>query len=145
MATSPHSSTSAESWPPLWSIGLAAAIMLIVPFILYAIAPEGPLREGDTVFSTGRHQVPLVSALPYQGAGYESTCVIELRDPFVVIQRPTDRLESPFRVRVQGRTKVEFPFCPPDAQVIVRPHQVFQKPSLLSDLKDGLGDLLKRQ
>ncbi len=135
---------SAESWPPLWSIGLAAMIMLIVPFILYTIAPEGPLREGDTVFSTGRHRVPFVSALPYQGAGYERTCVIELRDPLVVVQRPSDLREGALRVRIQGRTKLEFPFCPPDTHVIVKPQQIFQKPNLLSDLKDSLADLFTR-
>src|SRR5881227_3819182 len=67
---------TAQSWPPLWSIGVAIAVMLIVPAILYSMAPEGPIREGDTVFGSGRHMVILAHPTDYQHAGYETTCVL---------------------------------------------------------------------
>ncbi len=138
------SNDTQESWPPLWSIGIAAAIMLIVPFILYAIAPEGPIREGDTVFGNGRHRVALVEPTRYQAAGYDGTCVVEFHDPLVVIKRPLDQPDVTLVVQVQGKTSLQFPFCPPQAEVLVKPHQVFQKPDLLSDLRDSLKELLGR-
>lgn len=35
MTAMPQRSKSSESWPPLWSIGLAVAVMLIVPLVLF--------------------------------------------------------------------------------------------------------------
>ncbi len=134
---------TAQSWPPLCSIGVAIAVMLVVPAILYSMAPEGPIREGDTVFGSGRHTVVLAHPTDYQRAGYENTCVLELRDPLLVMSRPADSQAGPFRAQVQGKTKLEFPFCPPQAEVILKPYHVFQKPSLLTDLKDSLSRLFK--
>ena len=134
---------TAQSWPPLWSIGVAIAVMLIVPAILYSMAPEGPIREGDTVFGSGRHTVVLAHPTDYQRAGYENTCVLEFRDPLLVMSRPAESPAGPFRAQVQGKTKLEFPFCPPQAEVILKPHHVFQKPNLLIDLKDSLRQLFR--
>jgi hypothetical protein len=39
--------------PPLWSIAAAAGVIILTPMLLYSLAPEGPIREGDTVFSSG--------------------------------------------------------------------------------------------
>lgn len=133
----------AQSWPPLWSIGLAVAAMLIVPALLYSMAPEGPIREGSTVFSSGRHTVILAHPTDYQHVGYENICVLEFRDPLLVISRPTENYTGPFRAQIQGKTKLEFPFCPPQAEVIVKPSHVFQKFNLLIDLKDSLQQLFK--
>lgn len=134
---------TAPSWPPLWSIGLAVAVMLIVPTILYSMAPAGPIREGDTVFGSGRHRVVLAHPTDYQRAGYENTCVLEFRDPLLVMSRPATSSAGPFRAQIQGKTKLEFPFCPPQAEVIVKPYHVFQKPNLLTDLKDSLTQIFK--
>lgn len=134
---------TSPSWPPLWSIGAAIAVLLIVPAILYSMAPAGPIREGDTVFGSGRHMVVLAHPTNYQGVGYESTCVLEFRDPLLVMSRPAESLAAPFRVQIQGKTKLEFPFCPPQAEVILRPYHVFQKMNLLTDLKDSLTPIFK--
>lgn len=134
---------TAQSWPPLWSIGLAIAVMLIVPAILYSMAPAGPIREGDTVFGSGRHIVVLAHPTDYQRAGYENTCVLEFRDPLLVMSRPAESPAGPFRAQIQGKTKLEFPFCPPQAEVILKPYHVFQKPNLLTDLKDSLTQIFK--
>jgi hypothetical protein len=134
---------TAQSWPPLWSIGVAIAVMLIVPAILYSMAPEGPIREGDTVFGSGRHMVVLAHPTDYERAGYENTCVLEFRDPLLVMSRPAEPSAAPFRAQIQGKTKLEFPFCPPQAEVILKPYQVFQKPNLLTDLKDSLIEIFR--
>lgn len=60
-----------ETGPPLWSIGLAAALMLIVPIVLHSIAPAGPIREGDTVFTDGSMKVPLARPLLYDTAKFD--------------------------------------------------------------------------
>ncbi len=141
MSPPDQSEQTDRSWPPLWSTGLAVAIMLIVPLLLYSIAPEGPIREGDTVFANGRHRVMLADPVPYRQAGYDRSCVIERRDPLVVLHRQTD---GAIHARVQGKTKLEFPFCPPQAEIVLASQQVFQKPDLLSDLKDSLVELFAR-
>jgi len=141
--TSDENKGTAQSWPPLWSIGLAMALMLVVPALLYSMAPEGPIREGSTVFGSGRHMVILAHPTDYQHAGYENTCVLEFRDPLLVISRPDENHAGPFRAQIQGKTKLEFPFCPPQAEVIVKPSHVFQKSDLLTDLKDSMRQLLK--
>ena len=132
-----------QSWPPLWSIGLAMAVMLIIPAILYSMAPEGSIREGSTVFGSGRHTVILAHPTNYQHAGYEATCVLEFRDPLLVISRPAGSHIGPFRAQVQGKTKLEFPFCPPQAEVILKPFHVFQKSDLMTDVKDSVKRLFK--
>jgi hypothetical protein len=119
------------------------AVMLIIPAILYSMAPEGSIREGRTVFGSGRHTVILAHPTNYQHAGYEATCVLEFRDPLFVISRPTDSHTGPFRAQVQGKTKLEFPFCPPQAEVILKPSHVFQKSNLVTDLKDSVKQLFK--
>ncbi|HJU05342.1 MAG TPA: hypothetical protein VJ692_09325 [Nitrospiraceae bacterium] len=134
-----HQREMTESWPPLWSIGLAVTFMLLVPIVLYSMAPSGPIREGDTVFATGRHTVGLVDLGRYEQAGYEQSCVIEHRDPLIIIRRPSDRPGSPLIAEVQGKTRIEFPFCPPNAKVLLRTHQVNPKPALLDDIKDRVG------
>lgn len=108
------------------------------------MAPPGPIREGDTVFASGRHTVKLVDWWRYEQAGYEQSCVVEPRDPMIIIRRPSDRPESSLVAEVQGKTKMEFPFCPPHAKVIVKPHEVILKSDFLSDIKDSLVRLFKR-
>jgi len=111
--------------------------------VLYLISPEGPIREGDTVFSTGRHTVVLAHPTEYERAGYEATCILELHDSLIVVHRPADHLDVPFRVQVQAKTALQFPFCPPQAEVFVKPSQVAQKPNVLADLKARLARVLR--
>jgi hypothetical protein len=100
------------------------------------MAPSGPIREGDTVFATGRHTVELLDWGRYEKAGYEQSCVIEHHDPLMIVRRPSNQSGRPVIAQVQGKTKMEFPFCPPHAKVLVRPHQVNQKPDLLTNITD---------
>jgi hypothetical protein len=71
--------------PPLWSIGLVVVLMLIVPFVLHSMAPAGPIREGDTIFTDGTLKVPLAHPLLYESTGFEGTCLLDHHDPLMVL------------------------------------------------------------
>jgi hypothetical protein len=130
--------------PPLWSIGLAAAVIVLTPMVLYSIAPDGPIREGDTVFSNGSHKVQLFQPDRYREIGYEVTCVLDPRDPLIVTHAPADRPDDDIIAQMQGKNMTEWPFCPPQAELIVKRQHITQQPSLFQDLADALHRLLKR-
>lgn len=129
--------------PPLWSIAAAAAVIILTPMLLFSVAPDGPIREGDTVFSTGAHKVALYRPDQHRQAGYDSTCLLDPKDPMIVIHAPAEGSDEEIIAQVQGKSTIEWPFCPPQAELLVKPHQVTQQPSLLQDLRDGIARLLK--
>ena len=129
----PEQDDRQEIGPPLWSIGLAAALMLVVPAILYSTAPPGPIREGDTIFADGAAKVLLAQPLLYKGSKFDGTCLLDPHDPLMVIQRPSDRLDGSILVKVQGKTTFEWPFCPPQAEVVLMRHQIVQKADVLPE------------
>lgn len=120
--------------PPFWSMGLVVLIMLIVPMLLYSLSPPGPIREGDTIFSEKSAKVPLAYPSLYDRANFDGTCLLDPQDPLMVLQRPSDRSDGFILAKVQGKTKVEWPFCPPQAEVVVAPNQIAQKLDLLAEL-----------
>src|SRR5574339_589155 len=95
-----------EIGPPLWSIGLIIALMLIVPIVMYSIAPPGPIRDGDTIFAEGAVKVPLIHPLLYEGANFKGTCMLDPHDPLMVVQRPSDRSDGSILAKVQGKTSI---------------------------------------
>jgi len=101
--------------------------MLIVPIVLYSIAPAGPIRQGDTVFTDGSMKVPFARPLLYDTAKFDGTCLLDSQDPLMVLQRPTDRQDGLILAKVQGKTTVEWPFCPPQAEVLLAEYQIMQK------------------
>jgi len=130
--------------PPLWSIAAAAAVILLTPMLLFSLAPDGPIRNGDTVFSTGAHKVPLFKPEQHRQAGYDSTCLLDPKDPMIVLHAPAEGSgEQEIIAQVQGKNRIEWPFCPPQAELIIKPHQVTQQPSLIKDLQDGITRLFK--
>jgi hypothetical protein len=124
-----------EAGPPLWSIGLAIVIMLGVPLLLYSMSPAGPIREGDTVFAQGEERVSLARPLLYGSAKFDDTCLLDPQDPLMVVQQPSERRDGTLLVKIQGKTKMEWPFCPPQAEVIVMVNQIAQKKDILSEAK----------
>ena len=122
-----------EIGPPLWSIGLIIALMLIVPIVLYSIAPPGPIRDGDTIFAEGGVKVPLIHPLLYEGANFNGTCLLDPHNPLMVVQRPSDRSDGSILAKVQGKTSIEWPFCPPQAEILLMQHQIAQRSDVLSD------------
>ena len=129
--------------PPLWSIALAAAVIVLTPMVLYSIAPDGPIRIGDTVFSNGSHKVPLFQPDRYRQVGYESTCVLDPKDPLIVTHSPAEGSDDEIIAQVQGKSTIEWPFCPPQAELLVKRHHITQQPNLLQDLTDGIRRLFK--
>ena len=129
--------------PPLWSIAAAAAVIILTPMMLFSLAPDGPIREGDTVFSTGAHKVPLFQPDQHRQAGYDSTCLLDPKDPLIVIQAPAEGPDEAIVTQVQGKSMIEWPFCPPQAELLVKRHHITQQPSLLQDLREGILKLLK--
>jgi hypothetical protein len=116
--------------PPLWSIGIAAAIILTAPLVLYSLAPTGPLREGDTVFSDGEQHVG-ISGLNHNATGRtDDTCLLDPDSPLIIVHVSQIEADDSFIAQVQGNPSDEWPFCPVLIEVAVKPHQVFQKPGV---------------
>jgi hypothetical protein len=144
MSTPLPSDESNRTEPPLWSIGLAVVIILGAPLFLYSLAPTGPLREGDTVFSDGQQRAQLSKPsadLPLQP---NDTCLLDHGNPLIVLRDPNDRPDGSIIAQVQGRPAIEWPFCPPHAEVLLKPHQMFQKPAVFSGVKELLARLSGR-
>lgn len=127
-----------RSEPPLWSIGIAVLIILVAPLVLYSLAPSGPLREGDTVFSDGQQRVLLRKPVLTPRSKTDDTCLLDPNSPLIVLQIHTDLTDGSFLAEVQGSPAAEWPFCPVHAEVQLKPHQVFQKPAALGVVRDTL-------
>lgn len=125
-----------RSEPPLWSIGMAALIILLAPLVLYSLAPTGPIREGDTVFSQGQQKVTIQRASDKEAK--DNTCLLDPNSPLIVLQIHPDPTDGSFLAEVQGSPSAEWPFCPVHAEVQLKPHQVFQKPAALGVVRDTL-------
>ena len=134
----PAKDTQRAVEPPLWSIGLAAAVILLAPMVMYSIAPPGPIRDGDTIFSNGAHKVHLSEPQRYTQVGYQETCLIDPKDPLIVLHSSADPPNDLMLVQVQGKSKIEWPFCPPQAEILVRPHHILQKPNFLQEIRDSM-------
>ena len=134
----PGKDTQRAVEPPLWSIGLAAAVILLAPMVMYSIAPPGPIRDGDTIFSNGAHKVHLSEPQRYTQVGYQETCLIDPKDPLIVLHSSADPPNDLMLVQVQGKSKIEWPFCPPQAEILVRPHHILQKPTFLQEIRDSM-------
>jgi hypothetical protein len=134
----PDSDHTRHAEPPLWSIGLAAAVIIVAPIVMYNLAPAGPIREGDTVFSNGSHKVRLSEPDRYKEIGYADTCLIDPSDPLIITRGPASESDDTMGAQIQGKSKVEWPFCPPQAEIHIKLYQLVQKPNILQDFKDSV-------
>ncbi len=126
---------------PLLPIGFIMLGMLTIPVWLYSTSPEGPVKEGDVVFSTGRHHAYFIEPGRFQQLGYQNFCMLEPRDQLLVLQYPAHRVDGTLVVKTLGETKRGFPFCPPQAEVILKPHQASLKVDIWGGFKDTLAHL----
>jgi hypothetical protein len=126
-SSTPDESSRLE--PPLWSIGLAVVIILGAPLVLYSLAPTGPLRDGDTIFSDGEQRVQLVAPTADFRLQPGDTCLLDPNRPLIVVHVPDKQVTGSIVARVQGSPDIEWPFCPIHAEVLLQPHQMFQKPA----------------
>ena len=122
-------------------IALAVLLILLIPIFLYAIAPDEPFKAGVVVFANGTHHAVFVDPTAFQALGYEHTCVLEPKEQLVILQAPIERPDGTIKARttsVGGTPTHAFPFCPPHAEILVKPHQVVQKPSVWGEIKETL-------
>lgn len=131
-------SDQTQTEPPLWSIGLAVVIILVAPLVLYSLAPTAPIREGDTVFSEGEQQVRIRHAATDQSGKTDNTCLLDPNSPLIVLQTSIDQADGLIIAHVQGNPADEWPFCPVHTEVILKTHQVFQKPAIFGTVREIL-------
>ena len=81
----PRQEDRRKTKPPLWSIGLVVAFMLIVSLVLNSMAPAEPIREGDTTFTDGALKLPLAHPRLYESTGFDGTCSLDPDDPLMVL------------------------------------------------------------
>ena len=129
--------------PPLWSIGLAVVIILVSPLVLYSWAPSGPIRDGDTVFSEGQQQVQIRHTDTGQEAK-DNSCLLDPNSPLIVIHSLQTDTDSSIIAQVQGNPFSEWPFCPLHAEVVIKTHQVFQKPAVFGTVREILVGVFSR-
>lgn len=120
--------------PPLWSIGLVVLLILVAPLLLYSLAPTGPLREGDTIFSEGQQRARPAPRTEHDG----ESCLLDPGTPLIILERPMDRPDGTVLAQVQGNPTSEWPFCPPHAEVLLEAHQIDQQPALVDAVKTRL-------
>ncbi len=111
-------------------------LILIAPLVLYSLAPPGPLREGDTVFSDGEQRVTMVGAGEASSLEPLRRCLLDPGSPLIVIETPIDRQDGLLLAQVQGNPSRESPFCQPHARVLLNLHQTFQKPDVFRNYRD---------
>lgn len=124
--------------PPLWSIGIAVVLILVTPLVLYSLAPTGPLREGDTVFSDGEQRARISKPVSTRLNPSDDTCLLDPSSPLIILQTPSGQAGDSFVAHVQGNPSDEWPFCPVHTEVLLGTHQVFQKPAALSAVREIL-------
>ena len=129
--------------PPLWSIAAAVIIILGAPLVLYALAPTGPIREGDTVFSEGEQLVQIHLSTTNQ-QNKADMCLLDPNSPLIVLQTLTDQPDGSIIAHVQGNPSGEWPFCPVHIEVLLKLHQVFQKPAVFGTVREILLGLFSR-
>jgi len=123
---------------PLIPIGLAMMLVLSVPIFMYSMGPEGPIKQGDVVFSTGQHRVHFENAEAYAAFGYPAFCVLASRDQLIVLESASTRSDGTFVVQPLGNALREFPSCPTSARLLLHPHQLTLKADMLGELSDAL-------
>lgn len=130
--------------PPLWSIGIAAAVILVAPLVLYSLAPTGPIREGDTVFSEGEQHVRIRHAAPDRPGQADDTCLLDPNSPLIVLHSSSGSTDDSIIAQVQGSPVGEWPFCPVHTEILLKTRQVFQKPAMFNAVRDLLVGLFNR-
>ncbi len=134
---------SNRSEPPLWSIGITVVIILVAPLVLYSWAPTGPIREGDTVFSEGQQHVQIRHTATGQEA-MDNIYLLDPNSPLIVVHSLNTDTNGSIIADVQGNPAGEWPFCPVHTEVLLKAHQVFQKPAVFGTVREILIGLFRR-
>ena len=134
---SPPSINKEKSGSPLLKVFLTVSLLLLLPALMYSFSPEGPVKEGDTVFSNGKYHVPFAHH-DRQPERQKKNCVLEPGTPLIVIERPIDQSKGSFSARVQGTTQSQYPFCPPQAEIRISPLRINQNRNLWKEFQQKL-------
>jgi len=141
----PERDPSESKKSPLIPIGLAIMAVLLVPVGMYSMGPEGPIKKGDVVFSTGQHRVYFEEAGAYDAFGYPSYCVLEAREQLLVLDSAATRSDGTFVAQPLGTSLREFPSCPTSARINLHMHQLTLKADILGELRDTLTRLFSSE
>ena len=144
MSESSRTNDGNQAEPPLWSIGMTALIILLAPLVLYSLAPTGPFRDGDTVFSNGEQRVRISKPVPSRPNRTDDTCLLDPNSPLIVIQTSPPEADGSIIAQVQGNPVGEWPFCAVHSEVLLKTHQVFQKPAMFGAVGDMLTSWFSR-
>ena len=145
MASPSEHNKSEQQRNPLVPIGMIVIGILILPMLFYSTGPEGPVKEGDVVFATGKHRASLFQDNPNVVVEPQASCILEPREQLVIVKKYADRAEGTLLARILGKTKSEDPFCPPNAQVILKPHQVTLKVDTWGGIRDTFAHLFSTE
>ena len=132
---------SEQSRNPLVPIGMIVMGILILPMLFYSTGPEGPVKEGDVVFATGKYRVSLIPGNQNAVVEHQPFCILEPREQLVIMKKLADRSEGTLLARILGKTTSEDPFCPPNAQVLLKPHHVTLKVDTWGGIRDTFAHL----
>lgn len=129
---------------PLISIGFIVLALMLVPIFLYSMVPEGPVKEGDLVFATARHRVPLIDPARYREMGDQAFCVLEPREQLLVLRILPGASERSLVARPITTVRRGVPFCPPKAEVLLQTHQANLKIDIWAAIEDGVTNAFSR-
>ncbi|ULA65630.1 MAG: hypothetical protein LZF86_240019 [Nitrospira sp.] len=119
-------------------MGLAVLLILAVPLVLYSLAPSGPLRAGDTIFSQGQQRVYVAAPEAAVELQPRATCLLDPNAPLIILELQDERGKDNLLATVQGNPVSEWPFCPSHTRVLMNAHQIVQKPDPWDAPKRGL-------
>ncbi|MGE3154447.1 MAG: hypothetical protein AB7G48_18040 [Nitrospiraceae bacterium] len=130
---------------PFLAVTLAFLAVALLPFLLYSLAPADPLAAGHVVYSAGKERVTLLHPVRYERYGYDTTCILEPREQIIIMESPATRNGQTVVARMhESSNLIQFPYCPPRAEMIVGVHQVKAKEGLLTVMKDVVRSMIGR-
>lgn len=130
---------------PFLAAVLAFLAVTLLPLLLYPLAPADPLAVGHAVWAVGKEKVTLLNAPRYEKFGFATTCILEPQDQIIIMESPVTRADHTLLARMrEASTPIQFPYCPPRAELIVQVHQVTAKGGLLAVVKDFVRSVIGR-
>ncbi len=130
---------------PFLAVTLAFLAVALLPLLLYPLAPAEPLAVGHAVYAAGKERVTLLNAPRYEKYGFDTSCVLEPKDQIIIMESPHTRTDRTILARMhESSDPIQFPYCPPRAEVVVHVHQVKTKEGLLTVLKDAVKSMVGR-
>lgn len=130
---------------PFLAVTLAFLAVALLPFLLYSLAPADHLAAGHVVYSAGKERVTLLHPTRYERYGYDATCILEAKEQIIIMESPATRNDHALIARMhESSDPIQFPYCPPRAELIVQVHQVKAKEGLLTVMRDAVRSMIGR-